>query len=51
MSLSVARPMVVVPGRGAGGDAPTRRMRITLVAKFDPSPPLRLADGLIWVGV
>ena len=36
MSLSVARPTVVVPGGEAGGP---RRIRIMLIARFDPSPP------------
>jgi hypothetical protein len=49
MSLSVARPIVVEAGRGAGVGA--RRIRMMLVASFDPSPPLRLAAGLISVGV
>src|ERR1700719_3685812 len=49
MSLSVARPIVVVPGGDAG--AGPRRILITFVAMFDPSPPLGLADGLSSVGV
>src|SRR5258705_7807753 len=49
MSLSVARPIVVVPGGGAG--AGPRRILIMFVAMFDPSPPLGLADGLSSVGV
>src|SRR5262245_16465412 len=44
MSLSVARPTVMVPGGEAGGDP--RRIRIMLVARFDPSPPPSLAEGV-----
>src|SRR3979411_2084453 len=47
MSLSVARPTVTAPGGAADGP---RRIRIMLIARFDPSPP-RLAESFIEVGI